>query len=301
VAQSYITFLKDAARLVAYFVVTLLVGALLAPVLFWSAQGLAEHHILSFLARYDFERFFDRALLITGLLFLWPLLRSLRIENWSELGLKPSRHRSRDLALGFLLAAIPLLSCGVLLVTSRHYSLRNSVSISGLATVLGATIFVPVVEELFFRGLILGILLRSSRNWVAIFLTSAFYSILHFLKAPERTETAVSWTSGLISVTHAFDQFCDPMLVLAGFTTLFLLGWILADARTRTESLWLPIGLHAGWIFSSGLFSKVARQLMVAFPWLGKSLLVGVLPLSIGLLTWLLMRTWLKHEAAGAT
>ena len=34
----------------------------------------------------------------------------------------------------------------------------------------------------------------------------------------------------------------------------------LADARLQTRSLWLPIGLHAGWIFSRGAFNKIARS-----------------------------------------
>ena len=52
------------------------------------------------------------------------------------------------------------------------------------------------------------------------------------------------------------------MMVLAAFATLFLIGCILADARVLTRSLWLPIGLHAGWIFASGTFSWLARPQM---------------------------------------
>ena len=90
--------------MLAYFAATLLIGALLAPPLFWAAQWLAAHQIFAFLAGYDFEKFFHRALLIAALLLLWPLLRSLKIRSWSELGLQPNEHRSRDLLAGFLLA-----------------------------------------------------------------------------------------------------------------------------------------------------------------------------------------------------
>lgn len=91
------------------------------------------------------------------------------------------------------------------------------------------------------------------------------------------------------------------MLMLAGFTTLFLLGWILADARLRTRSLWLPIGLHAGWIFASGAFNKIAHRDAIILPWLGKNLLVGIVPLGVGAITWLLMLAWLKYEARPKT
>jgi membrane protease YdiL (CAAX protease family) len=161
--------------------------------------------------------------------------------------------------------------------------------------VIAATAFVPLIEEAFFRGLVLGALLKTGRKYMSIFVTSARYSIVHFLKAPTHTSSIVTWTSGFNSVAHAFVQFTDPVLVAAGFTTLFLIGWILADARLLTRSLWLPIGLHAGWIFIAGVFSKIARREFVALPWLGKNLWVGIVPLAVACLTWLLMRGWLKY------
>jgi membrane protease YdiL (CAAX protease family) len=85
------------------------------------------------------------------------------------------------------------------------------------------------------------------------------------------------------------------MLVLAGFTTLFLIGLILADARISTRSLWLPIGLHAGWILASAVFAKVARRELLALPWLGKNMLIGLVPLAVCLVSWVLLRIWFRH------
>ena len=87
----------------------------------------------------------------------------------------------------------------------------------------------------------------------------------------------------------------EQMLVVAGFATLFLIGLILADARLRTRSLWLPIGLHAGWIFASGAFNKVAHREIVALPWLGQNLLIGVVPLGVCFVSWVLLRVWLRY------
>ena len=293
--------MKDAARLLAYFAATLLIGALLAPPLFWAAQWLAAHQIFAFLAGYDFEKFFHRALLIAALLLLWPLLRGLKIRSWSELGLRPNEHRSRDLLAGFLLAIIPLLCCGALLLFFGGYSIRNSVRWSTAGTVVIASVFVPLIEELFFRGLLLGILMRSASRMTAVILTSILFAILHFLKAPEESSTAVTWASGFISMGHSLDQFREPFLVLGGFTTLFLLAIVLAYARLRTRSLALPIGLHSGWILGAGFFNIIARQRNIDLPWVGKSLLVGIVPLSVALLTWALLRAWLNHVASRAT
>jgi CAAX amino terminal protease family. len=283
--------------LVAYFAATLLLGAILAPLLFWSAQWLATHQILVTLASYDFENYFHRTLLLAAVILLWPLLRSAGVRKRSDLGIAPNEYWFRDLCFGFVLAAGPLLCCAVLLVQLDVYSWRDSIPWKAMGGIALAAFTVPIIEETLFRGLFLGLLLRSvSRLW-SIIIVSVLFSILHFLKAPESgvTADAVRWNSGFVSAADAFGQFGDPLLVLAGFTTLFFLGCILADARVQTRSLWLPIGLHAGWILVSGIFNKVAHRDMLALPWLGKNLLVGMVPLTIALASWALLRGWLKY------
>jgi membrane protease YdiL (CAAX protease family) len=274
---------------------TVLAGALLAPCLFWAAQFLIAHGLLAFLARYDFETFFHRALLVAAVILLWPLIRSLEVRSLSDLQLAANPRWRRDLLAGLIFSAAPLLCCGAVLLATPIFSMRGAINWPGVAKVAAASAVVPIIEETFFRGLVLGVLLKTGRKYMSIFVTSAVYSIVHFLKAPDRTSSTVTWTSGFNSIAHAFVQFADPLLVAAGFTTLFLIGWILADARLRTRSLWLPIGLHAGWIFTSGAFNKIALRREIALPWLGKNLLVGIVPLAVACLTWLIMRGWLKY------
>jgi CAAX protease family protein len=290
--------LKDAARLAAYFASTILVGALLAPLLFWASHSLATHGLFQFLAKYNFETFFHRALLVAAAVLLWPFLYISGVKNMADLDLVPNPRWKRDVLAGVLLSAIPLLCCGALLIALNIYSFRHNVTWSALGKMLAASVTVPFIEETFFRGIVLGVLLRTGRQYMPIIATSAIFSVAHFLKTPGRASVPVTWTSGFSSMAHSFGQFSDLTLVGAAFTTLFLIGWILADARVLTRSLWLAIGLHAGWIFASGTFSRVARQQTPIFPWLGKNLLVGIVPLGVAGLTWLIMQTWLKHDRA---
>jgi membrane protease YdiL (CAAX protease family) len=290
--------LKDAARLAAYFIAIVIVGALLAPILFWSAQALAAHDVFPFLAKYDFDRFFHRAILIAAVLFLWPLLRACNVRGLNDLGLVPNPYWGRDVGCGILLSVIPLLFCGALLIELHVYSFRHVFAWPRLGKVLLAAISVPFIEETFFRGILLGILLRTGRKLPSIVAVSGLFAAVHFLKGSEWEPAIVTWTSGFQSIGDAFAGFGDPMMVLAAFATLFLIGCILADARVLTRSLWLPIGLHAGWIFASGTFNWLARGQMVALPWLGKNLLVGIIPLGLAVLTWIVMRLWLKHDRA---
>jgi uncharacterized protein len=290
--------LKDVARLAAYFAATILVGAFLAPLLFWSAQSLAEHGLLPFLAKYDFETFFHRAILIAAALLLWPFLRVNHVRRMADLGLTPNPRWGRHLFAGVVLSAVPLLCCGAWLIAFHVYSFRHTFAWLRFGKMLAASITVPFIEEAFFRGIVLGVLLRTGRKYMPMFVASAIFSVIHFLKAPERTSTIVTWTSGLNSIAHSFEQFGDATMLVSAFGTLFLIGWILADARVLTRSLWLPIGLHAGWIFGNGTFSRVARQEILTLPWLGKNLLVGIVPLGVAALTWVIMRTWLKYDRA---
>jgi membrane protease YdiL (CAAX protease family) len=289
---------KDVTKLAGYFVATIVIGAILAPILFWSAQWLAAHGVLSFLARYNFETFFHRALLVAAVLLLWPLLRLSHVRSLADLGLAPNSRWGRDLVAGVVISVIPLLFCGVLLVASHVYAFRHSIAWPRFGKMLLASIAVPFIEEAFFRGIALGVLLRTGWKYIAIFAVSAIFAAVHFLKAPERTSEVVTWTSGFSSIAHAFNGIGDPMMVALALATLFLIGLILADARVLTRSLWLSIGLHAGWIFGSGAFTRLARQQTLAFPWIGKNMLVGIIPLGLAVLTWLIMRTWLKYDRA---
>src|SRR6266481_8403759 len=290
--------MKDVAKLAVYFIAIVIVGAVLAPLLFWSAQSLAAHGIFSSLARYDFETFFHRAILIAAALLLWPFLRVSHVRGMADLGLVPDPRWGRDLCAGVVLSAVPLLCCGALLIAFHVYSFRHIFAWSRFGKLFLASITVPFIEEWFFRGIILGVLLRTGRKYMPIVVVSALFAAVHFLKAPERTSAIVTWSSGLNSIANSLGRISDPMMLASAFVTLFVIGCILADARVLTRSLWLSIGLHAGWIFGGGAFSLLVRRQMVVLPWLGNNLLIGIIPLGVAALTWIMMRTWVKYDRA---
>jgi hypothetical protein len=43
------------------------------------------------------------------------------------------------------------------------------------------------------------------------------------------------------------------------------------------------------------VFAKIARREWMALPWLGKNLLIGLVPLAVMLVTWLLVSLWLNY------
>ena len=108
-----------------------------------------------------------------------------------------------------------------MLIALHIYSLRHAFLWAKMPEVLIAASVVPIMEELLFRGFILGVLLRSFSRLDALLITSALFSIIHFLKAPERSSPneSVNWLSGFVSIAHSFWQFGDPLLLAAGFLT----------------------------------------------------------------------------------
>jgi len=254
--------------------------------------------VFPFQAKYDFDTFFHRGILIAAVLLLWPLLRVSNVRGLADLGLAPNPRWARHIGAGVLLSVVPLLFCGAFLIAFHIYSVRHVLLWPRLGKVLLAAINVPLIEETFFRGIVLGLLLRCRRNLLSIVAVSALFAAVHFLKGSEREPAIVSWTSGFQSIGEALAGFDNLTMLACAFATLFLIGCILADARVLTFSLWLPIGLHAGWIFASGTFSWLARRRIDIFPWLGKNLLVGIVPVGLAAVTWLMLRLWLKHDRA---
>ena len=188
---------------------------------------------------------------------------------------------------------------GAVLIALPIYSLRHPFLWQKMPAVLVAALVVPILEELLFRGFILGVLLRSCSRLGAVLITSGLFAIVHFVKPPAfLPNESVNWWTGFVALGRSFAQFGEPQLFVAGFCTLFVVAYILADGRLLTRSLWLPIGLHAGWIFANGVFSKASHRDLLALPWIGKDLLVGIVPLGIALLSWMLMRGWVSYVRA---
>src|SRR5437667_10180365 len=125
------------------------VGAVLAPILYWSAQSLAAHGVFSFLAKFDFETFFHRAILIAAAVLLWPFLRVSNVRSMVDLGLALNLRWSRDVFAGILLSTIPLLCCGALLIVFDVYAFLHSFAWVRFSKILGAAIAVPLIEEGF--------------------------------------------------------------------------------------------------------------------------------------------------------
>ncbi len=285
--------LSAGLKFLAYLIGTVLLGAALAPWLYWSGLTLAHHAAFSFLANTDFQRFFNRSVLISALVLLIPLLRSIGIEQFQKLGLRRNPYRIRHLTGGFIIAACTLGALGACFVAFGVFELKNPFPGNLLPPILLTAIVVAVIEETLFRGAILGLLRQTFPDVPAAILVSALFSVIHFLSPPKEQVISVHWYSGFALLPQAFWRFSDTWAVLGGFVTLGVLGLILAHASVRTSSLWLGIGIHSGLIFAKMGFNKVARKLEDLTPWFSGDITIGIGSVLVMLFLWLLI--WLIY------
>ncbi len=290
--------MKDLGKIIFYLIATVVLGALLAPLLCWGLHWLNSLGFLTGLADTEFRKFFHRGLLVAALALLWPVARWIDVPGVRALGLRPNPRRWEDLGVGLGASLLGMVALAVVVLNLGVYKIRGQIQWEGLAEVCFRAGTVAILEEWLFRGAILGLVLRAMKPAPALLSVSALFSILHFLKPQEHLppDHVVNWLSGFALIPGAFAQFEEPWLVLGGFTTLFCVGWILGWVRLRTGGLAMAIGLHAGWILGKMGLSKIAlRKIKDTLPWLGEDITIGLGSVVTVLLTGLLVWLWLTR------
>jgi uncharacterized protein len=289
--------LSAGLKILAYLIGTVLLGAFLAPWLFWAGQYASHFNYLGFFANIDFERFFNRSVLISAFLLLIPLLRSIGLKRLQNLGLRYNPQRVPHFLGGFFISAFTLSALGACLLWLHIWELKDPFPWHRLPPILLTAISVSVVEESLFRGAILGLVRQTIPTVPAAIFVSALFSIVHFLSPPNGQVDIVRWYSGFELLPHTFWKFSDPLTLLGGFTTIGILGLLLAHATIRTSSLWLGIGVHSGLIFGKMGFNKVARKIQDIVPWFGGDITVGIGSILVLLLLWFLISIiYLRYE-----
>jgi uncharacterized protein len=301
------------SKLLLWLAVVLIGGALLAPVLFWGGKWMlgwlpAQNWLALEISRADFARYFNRAVLVVALLTLWPLIRWARFDRTLFPAWKPVGSGLRDFAIAFLLASALLLMLGWAFTTAGVYAIRENAPWTAIGAALTPAISVAVVEEFFFRGALMGLLLRSMTSRAAILWGVFIFAIVHFMKPPEGMSIAdaeVNALSGFTVIGQIFAHFGHMDFLLAEFATLCAVGLMVTLTRMETGRLWAGIGLHAGWVFGLKYFSAITRatkELRTGdwMPWIGTNLKIGLVPLVVVLITgWIALRLLRPRQIPG--
>jgi hypothetical protein len=284
-------FLSAPGKIIGYLFGVVLLGALLAPPLYWLGQACSQISALYFLKDTDFQRYFARSILISAFLLLPLVIRSIGLSRFRDLGLSRNPFWWRDAVAGFLLAVAVTAALGFAGIHFGIYTWKSDLPLNLVAKVFLPALTVSVIEEFLFRGAILGLVRQTLSTVPAIVLVSALFSIIHFFRPVDGQIASVQWYSGFELIGKLFGRFADPLLVGGGFITIFVLGLLLADSVVKTRSLWLSIGLHAGTVFGKMGYNKLTKRLTEAPPWFGPELTIGLGSVLTLLFLWFLV--WL--------
>ena len=288
--------LREIVNILAYFLAVVLLGALMAPPLYWAAQSLAGSGLFGRLATFEFQKFFNRAMLIAAVALLWPAIRFVRIRQWRELGLQRDPRAARHVAIGAAIAILGVAAMAMAYVAFDIYRWKQELPWEKIPGLLLSAIVVGLLEEALFRGAIFGLFRRALPPFTAMFFVTLIFASVHFLKPDNNVQIGpVTWSSGLALVPHLFHQFTEGMTLLAEFTTIFVLGWVLGYATLRTRSLWMAIGLHAGVVFTKMTFSKFTKRHTELLPWVGDELQIGLVPVGVLALCGLCVWWYVRH------
>ncbi len=263
--------LKPLASLLLLFAAAPLLAALISPWVYMAIQSRAAgvlqwvqeceaagtHLFWADLADsvFDspFRRVNDRVVLVLVLILLAPAYKLSGLHGRADFGVPPRRDGGRLFGAGLLVAALSMLlvyGAGLLAGVYAPAPLESGIGASVLKVILGA-LLIGVIEEILFRGFILNALRKSLGALPAVLLGSALFAAVHFIKPAEPAVTN-RWFSGLLLLSSPFAQ-AGPTF-WPEVCTLFCMGTVLATLSLWTGSVYLAIGLHAGWVWIMMLF-----------------------------------------------
>jgi membrane protease YdiL (CAAX protease family) len=215
--------------------------------------------------------FFKGSWALAAVLLLVPL------GGWLTSGKRTGAPGSRlrwgglsGLLTGLLVAGALALAAGGALILAGAFVWRppEAAAWRGLVRLLPWMLAGVALQEAAFRGMAMGVLLRSGRPAMAILQTAVLWALVTMLVPPDHAAIGnpeSAW-AGFQLLAGQVTRLGDPLRVAEVLLPLAVLGGVLGLARWRTRSLWLPVGFHAGWVGANHGFLAVASPLPQSDP-----------------------------------
>lgn len=161
------------------------------------------------------------------IIMIWLFMKFIDKQPLIEIGFQ-TQGRLKEINYGILFGLFIMAFAFVFLsvigeIVFLSYSLDFNQILLSIALFIGVSFF----EEIIFRGYMLKNLLESFNPFVALLISSLFFSLIHA---------------------------SNPNVTSLGLCNIFLAGIFLGVSYVFTKNLWFPIALHFSWNFFQAMF-----------------------------------------------
>lgn len=227
--------------------------------------------------------------ILIELILSYVLLKYLAKQDMEAIGVYPCGSRLKDLLIGILWPIMYYCCYEYVLsvLVDNPWKLNIKYDLADFCSSFGSLFRSVIFEELIFRGAILYLLFQRFGIRTGILLSASSFGIYHWF---------------------AWQAFGDPVNMLMVFAITASAGLVFAFAFYRSQSLYLPIGLHLGCnLATMVIFSKsnmLGEQLLVKSfahdPVVPKAIISLLVLLfhfvGFQLLTWVMLKWYLKQR-----
>ena len=169
----------------------------------------------------------EYSMIFTMVIMLWLFMRFIDKQPLIEIGFQ-TKGRLKEFNYGLILGLLIMAFAYVFLsligeIVFENYTFDLQKIFLSIILFIGVSIF----EEVIFRGYMLKNLLESFNPYVALLISSIFFSLIHG---------------------------SNPNVTAIGLCNIFLAGFFLGASYIFTKNLWFPIALHFSWNFFQSMF-----------------------------------------------
>ncbi|MGH7947990.1 MAG: lysostaphin resistance A-like protein [Candidatus Binataceae bacterium] len=270
-------------RLALAIVAAIFATVVLSPLVAWvvAAAGF----------RYPLPRIFDRVVMASVAVALVLFARQLGLGGLLRSGFAGPR---RNLGSAFRGIAVAFAAMAVLVLLAWLARGGRPPDWGSIATNLPrwlmTAVTVALIEESFFRAILLGGMQREIGATRALVVSSIIYAGAHLVRAPDKYYvTSFEPAAGLHNLVASASQLAGVEAAVPAFIGLFILGLVLGRAYQLTGNLYFSMGLHAGIIVGLRVWSKCVWRAKLPF-WVGGDLDTPVIS---GIAAWAIALTML--------
>jgi membrane protease YdiL (CAAX protease family) len=217
--------------------------------------------------KYPFPSIFDRVVMIAAAVALILFARQLKLVELLRAGFARPRDNARlwlrGVAVAFTVMALIFL-LAVLAGGSRRPDWGQMAADLPKWILSGLT--VALIEEAFFRAILLGGMQREFGRVIALVASSVIYAGAHLVRAPDKYYvTSFEPAVGLHNLFASAAQLTGLEAAVPAFIGLFLFGLVLGRAYQVTGNTYFSMGLHGGVVVALRVWSKCVWRSRLPF------------------------------------